>query len=184
MVDITRDNPTAFKTLDDHLTALDGVVGRVGWFEGSAYPDGTPVAYVAAIQELGSPSNKIPARSFMRSTAMEKDAVWKQVANIVSTRVLEGKMTPAAAMETLCIQAQEDIKEKINTISAPPLSQITLGLRKWREKNPGKAVTGATVGMVARQLREGTLDTSGVSDKPLIDSTLMITTLTHTVEGS
>lgn len=183
MAEITRDNPNAFKALADCLEGLDGVTGKVGWFESAVYPDGTPVAYAAAINEMGSPKNNIPARSFIRSTAIEKDAEWKETANIVSSRVLEGKMTPQAAMSVLCQKAEGDIAAKISSITAPPLSPITLGLRKYKELHPNAKITGATVGEVARQLRDGTLDTSGVSTKPLVDSSLMVTTLTNVVEG-
>lgn len=181
MSDQVRDNPNAFKLLADQLQVMDGVTGKVGWFESAVYPDGTPVAYVAAINELGSPANNIPSRSFMRSTAMEQDQEWRKVAAIVSARVLEGKMSPQQAMEALCQQAEGDIRDKIDSITAPPLSKITLGARLYRKQ--GKKVTGATIGEIARKLQEGTLDVSGVSDKPLIDSTLMITALTSKVEG-
>lgn len=182
MAEITRDNPNAFKALADQLDALDGVEGKVGWFESATYPDGTPVAYVAAIQELGSPANNIPSRSFMRSTALEQDAKWRDVANTVSARVLQGKMTPAQAMEVLTLQAEGDIAHKIATIQAPPLSPITLGARKYRSM--GKTVTGRTIGEIARKLTEGKLDISGISTKPLVDSAIMVNTLSHTVESS
>ena len=181
MADVKRDNPNAFKTLADALGALDGVQARVGWFEDAAYPDGTPVAYVAAIQELGSPKNSIPPRSFMRSTAMEKDGEWRDVAATVSKRVLEGKMTPHDAMDVLALKAEGDIAHKISTITQPPLSKITLGARKYRAM--GKKVTGATIGEIAGKLADGTLDVSGVSDKPLVDSAIMVNSLTHVTEG-
>ncbi|MDL2105264.1 hypothetical protein QQJ69_19235, partial [Proteus mirabilis] len=40
----------------------------VGFFEHSKYPDGTPIAYVASIQELGYPAGGIPPRPFLRPT--------------------------------------------------------------------------------------------------------------------
>lgn len=181
MAEIKRDNPNAFKVLGDKLAAMDGITGRVGWFEGSAYPDGTPIAYVAAINELGSPRNSIPSRSFMRSTADEENEKWKETANIVSSKILLGEITPQQGMELLCLKAEGDVAKKIASITAPPLSPITLGARKYRQQ--GKKVTGATIGEIAQKLKDGTLNTSGVSDKPLVDSSLMINTLTHTVEG-
>lgn len=44
------------KTSIDKLVkklAKDKVTSKVGWFEGAKYEDGTPVAYVASIQEFG-----------------------------------------------------------------------------------------------------------------------------------
>ena len=84
-------------------------------------------------------------------------------------------------MEILCLKAEGDVAAKIASITSPPLSPITLGARKYRQQ--GKTVTGATIGEIARKLKDGTLDISGVSDKPLVDSSLMINTLTSTVEG-
>ncbi len=175
------ENPDAFNKLERILDDLDGVQAKVGWFEGSAYPDGTPVATVAHWQEVGVPSQNIPPRSFMRSTAMEKDAEWKGLSNTVSQRVLAGKMTAHEAIEAIALKAEGDIAHKIATIQDPPLSKITLGARKYRAM--GKKVTGATIGEIARKLDDGTLDVSGVSDKPLVDSAVMVNSLTHVVES-
>lgn len=180
MPEVKRDNPAAFTKLGEMLNAMDGITGKVGWFENSAYPDGTPVAYVAAIQELGSPSRRIPSRSFMRSTAMEKDKAWRNKANEISAAILAKKITPQQGMDLLCMQAEGDIAETISKIQSPPLSEITLGARKYRQM--GKKVTGRTIGEIARKLAEGKLDISGVSTKPLVDSAIMINSLTHTVE--
>jgi hypothetical protein len=181
MPEVKVDNPNALKALADSLSALEGVTGKVGWFESAQYPDGTPVAYVAAIQEFGSPANSIPSRSFMRSTVMEQTSAWKDLAAKLSTRVLEKKMTAKDAMEALTIQAEGDVAKKIASISSPPLSQITLGVRKYKQM--GRKITGSTIGEIARKLKEGTLDVSGVSQKPLVDSAVLVNTLTHTVEG-
>ena len=67
---LKRGNPKAFQTLDINLKALAKIEGKVGWFESAEYPEGTPVAYVAAIQELGH--GKIPPRPFM-APAMKKN---------------------------------------------------------------------------------------------------------------
>jgi len=180
MPEVKREGRQAFQALSDALGGLDGVQSKVGWFENSFYPDGTPVAYVMAIQEQGSPANSIPSRSFFRSTAIEKDAEWRDVANKVSKRVLEGKMTPLEAMEAIALKAEGDVAHKISTIEEPPLSKITLGVRKYKQM--GKKVTGATIGEIARKLDEGTLDVSGVSTKPLVDSALAVNSLTHVTE--
>jgi len=49
-------------TLRIALAGLDGLTGKTGYFETAKYPDGTPVAYVATIQEFGYPAGGIPAR--------------------------------------------------------------------------------------------------------------------------
>jgi hypothetical protein len=159
------------------VAGFKGLEVKVGWFAKSAYPDGRPVAAVAAGNELGIASRSIPPRPFMRPTANDKQNEWREKAAVLAARVLEGKMEPFVAFDTLGQIAQNDIYNTITQITTPPLSKITLGARKYRQE--GKKVTGATIGEIARKLKDGTLDVSGVSDKPLEDSFRMLNTLTH-----
>lgn len=181
MADVKKENENAFADLGAQLAAMDGITGKVGWFPSAVYPDGMPVAEIAAIQEFGLPSRKIPSRSFMRSTALEKNKVWQNKAAEISKAILEKRITPEQGMDLLCLQAEGDIAETISKIQSPPLSEITLGVRKYKQQ--GKKVTGRTIGEIAQKLKDGTLDISGVSTKPLVDTAVMINTLTHTVEG-
>ena len=52
-MEIKRKNPKVFETIIARVKDLDGKVGKAGWFHTSRYADGTPVAYIAAIQEFG-----------------------------------------------------------------------------------------------------------------------------------
>lgn len=52
--------------------AKNGTV-RVGFLESATYPDGTPVAQIAAIQNFGAPAAGIPARPFF-SNMVNRDA--------------------------------------------------------------------------------------------------------------
>lgn len=83
-------------------------------------------------------------------------------------------------MGLLTIKAEGDVAKTIESITSPPLSQITLGARKYRAE--GKKVTGATIGEIARLLDEKKLDVSGVPNKPLDDTHAMLEHLTHVVE--
>ncbi len=49
---------------------------RVGFLENATYPDGTPVAMVAAIQEFGAPSRNIPPRPYFRGMIAAKSEGW------------------------------------------------------------------------------------------------------------
>lgn len=179
MVEVRQSNPKAFEELDLRLKQLQGFEGRAGWFPDAVYPDGTPVAYVAAIQELGSESRSIPARPFMRPAAIKNEDKWRATAALAATRILDGKMTGEQGMELIASVAAEDIVDSIKDVNSPPLSQITLGVRKYRQE--GKKVTGATIGEIARLLDEGKLDVSGVSTKPLNDTGFLLSKLTHAV---
>lgn len=52
-IEVKQSNPNAFKILLANLSTLDGLVGKTGWFATAKYEDGTPVAYIAAINEFG-----------------------------------------------------------------------------------------------------------------------------------
>lgn len=181
MADKIRDNPKSFDVLNQRLTELDKFQSKAGWFASAVYPNGRSVAETAAGNEFGIPARSIPARPFMRPTAAENQKKWAEIALALSKRVLAGEMSAHDAMDALAQSAVGDIVKKIASITSPPLSQITLGARKYRKQ--GKVVTGATIGEIARKLKAGTLDVTGVSDKPLVDSSHMINTATHVTEA-
>lgn len=180
MAEVKRGNPKAFQQIDVRIKDMQKTQGKVGWFESAKYPDGTPVAYVAAIQEIGH--GKIPSRSFMRSTAIEEKINWSEIIKKGAKLIVNGKLNPRAFMEMLTLKAQGDVSKKISSIYSPPLSPITIAARKYRKE--GKKVTGKTIGEIAKKLKNGDIDLSGVSTKPLEDSGLMSATLTSTVESN
>lgn len=182
MGDSKRGNPQGLKILIKNLDALSKTSTRIGWFPDNSYPGDRPVAAVAAGNELGIPGRSIPPRPFMRPTVAAKKNEWMEKAAQLAKRVLAGKMTAFEAMDTLGGIIEEDVAATIAALTSPPLSPITLGARKYREQ--GKVVTGSTIGEIARKLKAGTLDVSGVSTKPLVDSAIMVDTLTHQTEES
>lgn len=158
------------------LAELDGLRTRVGWFETNKYPDGTPVAYVASIQEHGY--GPIPPRPYFRPTIAAQSAAWRDLITRASKGVVTGKRTAFQAMDLLGLQAAGDVRKTISEITSPPLSLLTLQARK-RRKEGGK-VTGKTLGELAGKGRDkGPPDVSGVSTKPLVDTRILLPTLTH-----
>lgn len=181
MADVKQSNPKAFEQLDIKLKDLEGFETRVGWHEGDNYPDGTPLAYVAAIQELGW--GPIPPRPFMRPAARKNETKWKDVAGFGANKVLAGQWTGRQAMDALGEIAKEDIASSIAAVNAPPLSEITLVARKWRRE--GKKITGATIGEIAQRLASGeNIDVSGVSTKPLQDTGLLLAKVRYVTVSS
>ncbi|CAJ48929.1 hypothetical protein [Bordetella avium] len=131
---------------------------QVGFFDTAQYPDGTPVAYVAAIQEFGYPQGNIPARPFMRPTVKARELPWaKQVAGVMMG-VIKGEVTAQHGFEQVGALAAGDIARAISKVSSPPLKESTLQARQSRKKTPG------------------------VSKKPLVDTGLMIQSVTYQVE--
>ncbi|HEC1649045.1 TPA: hypothetical protein R1156_000953 [Yersinia enterocolitica] len=119
---------------------------KVGFVDGSTYPDGTSVAMVAAINEYGNPSNNQPPRPFFRNAISEKSGDW---AETVSKGIRAGIDT-TQVLEVVGAQIKGDIQESIATLMEPKLSDVTLHVRKTRKVLPNQ------------------------SDKPLVDTKVMI----------
>lgn len=184
------------------LRALDRTSSRVGWFESSKYPDGTPVAYIGTIQEFGYAAGGIPPRPFFRPTITVQQIVWRGLALQAATGMIKGNRTAFQVFELLGLQAEGDVRKTISQITTPPLSLLTLMARKARHEH-GKAskkeynkalkygpqrpmvgfkMTGKMLGQLARQQNAGPPDVSGVSNKPLVDTRILINTLTSVTE--
>lgn len=134
---------------------------KVGWLESAQYPNGTPVAYVAAIQEFGSPAQGIPPRPFMRPTVEQQTAAWNNVAQQGAKAMLAGAMDAGGVMDMIGLKAAGDIAKTISKIQAPPLAPATIK---------------------ARQRGYADQETVGNLTKPLVHTALMINSLTHIVE--
>lgn len=101
---------------------------RVGFLEGSAYPDGTPVAAVAAWNNFGTRS--IPARPFFTNMVAEKSGGWGDAlaVNLKATG-FDAALSLARVGEGIKGQLQQSIVET----NEPPLSPVTIA-RKGFEK--------------------------------------------------
>lgn len=184
MVEVKQSNPRAFDQLDVKLKELDGYTSKVGFFDTAKYEDGTPVAQVAFWQENGVASRSIPPRPVWGPGFKKFSASWKDAAGLFAKRVLDGQMTGREAMTALGETAQGDIIKQYAELKSPPLSRLTLAIRKYKLMHPDAKIGGKLIGMIARMLKEGKIDTSGVSDKPLNDSGYMIASLTNKTEST
>lgn len=145
--------------LREAAKTLTGAQGKVGWFPSAVYEGGQPVAGVAHVQEFGSPSHGIPPRSYFRSTATEKRESWKKTTADISRAAAQGKISPANVLPAVCMAAEGHVREAITKLTAPALKPATVAARKRRLANGG---AGAK---------------SSIS-KPLVDSGIMLNTLT------
>jgi hypothetical protein len=155
--------------------------GKVGWLESNTYKDGTSVAYVAIIQEMGSPKNGIPPRPFFRPTIAAKSNTWKNQFKSGCKAILAGNETASTVMEKVVQGAAGDVRKTIKQINSPALSPVTLQLRYW--KRNGIQITGKKmVAQAAHLVALGLNNTlSGTAAKPLNDTGLMLQTLTYSV---
>lgn len=139
---------------------LEGMRMAVGWFSSARYDEGTPVAAVAAIHENGSPKNNIPPRPFLAPTIQKHGGQWRDDLKAGARGILAGTETAETVMEKMGLQVAGQIKEEILTLTSPPLKPATIAAR--RRKMADKNTTGSLT-------------------KPLVDTTLMVNSLTWIV---
>ena len=154
---ITQDN-SGSEALEKLADQIKKSKLEVGFFESAIYPDGTPVAYVAAIQEFGYPAGNIPSRPFFRN-AISKNDGWKQLATKAMNAVVEGRMELNQALNQMGLKMAADVKDSITDGSYEALKQSTLDARQSRKR------------------------TQGVASKPLIDTAQMLQSVTYAVKG-
>lgn len=150
---------------------------KIGWPEGKQYPDGTPVAYVAAIQNFGVPEKSIPSRPMLKPTVNENKQRWAKIMETLTKRVANGDLDAFDALDGMGRVAAMDLQATIAQINEPELSPITVLLRKWRKE--GRTISGKTVGEAAQAIADGV--EPGSDNKPLNDTGYMIASVAHGV---
>ena len=187
--------PTVFEQLETSLASLDGLTGKAGWFPGAVYPNGLSVAANAATQEFGAhiahpggtpykigadgkavfvtrangaglPVTKphsivIPPRPFMRPTVDRMKQKWLDMLADGSKAVLAGKISAHDVMEAVVSNAATEIARSISQVFAPPLKASTIAAK--RRKMANTHIVGSL-------------------DKPLVETRLMIDSVTGVVE--
>lgn len=153
-MDIQRKgNADAIKKM---LRELESKEIRVGFFETAKYPDGTPIAYVAAIQEFGY--GPIPPRPFMRPAELQNKNKWQAGIAQGVKAALNGQVTITNALEQVGMVAAGDVRKAIRAVTAPPLAESTIRARQSRKKTKKSA-----------------------SAKPLVDTGQMLQAVTSAV---
>jgi hypothetical protein len=151
---------------------------KVGFLANATYPDGTPVAMVAAIQNWGAPRAGIPPRPFFSNMIVAKQAEWGPATGaLLVANNYNAARTLAQVGEAISGQLREGI---INT-NDPPLSQVTLMIRKM--KSEGATITRKSL-KVARQRLDAGESVAGVSTKTLIETSNMINSVAYEVTGT
>lgn len=169
--------------LDAYLSGIVAKVGtgrsvRVGFLEGSTEQDGTSLPMVAAIQEFGAPRAGIPPRPFMRAMIARHKVEWgPQLGKVLV--YLKYEATPALRSMGQLIAGET--RQSIVDMDSPPLSPVTLMLRKMRAKNPSLRMSATVVREAARRVKAGE-STSGVSTKPLVDRGILLGGIDYEVE--
>ena len=154
-----------------------GKQAQIGWPEGKQYPDGTPVAYIAAIQNFGVPERGLPPRPILKPTVDQNKDRWGKLSEKLVRDVANGNLDAVDALDTLGRVAAMDMQVAIAQINEPALSPVTVLLRKWRKA--GRTITGKTVGEAVQAIADGV--DPGSDNKPLNDTGYLIASVTHGV---
>jgi len=149
---------------------------RVGFLEGSTEADGTSVATIGAWQEFGTKT--IPQRPYFRTMIAEHSGEW---GDVLAKVLAHNGMDAENALEQMGVYIGDQLQESIIDTMEPPLSPITLMLRKMRSEDQSLVVTGKTVGEAAARVAAGE-DPGDVSTKPLVDSGTLLRSVAYQVD--
>lgn len=167
MARVTRSPGPDRRSLLEAMRVVGSQSGQVGWFESARYEKGQPVAGVAFVQEKGSAKMGIPARPYFQPTADRQREAWARIVGQVSKAAIQGKTPPGSIMELLCLRAEGDVRMTITKVTTPALSERTIKARKRRLAPGSKVVAVAGVLGIA---------------KPLVDTAIMLNTLTSRIK--
>lgn len=127
--------------LSNVASQLDSKQLKVGFIDGATYPDGTPVAMVAAINEYGRPENNQPPRTFFRNAIAEHESEWTDAI----ARGIRAGYPVDQVLEVVGAQIQGDVQESIAQIITPPLAASTIAARKSKGNNSTKPLVDTKV---------------------------------------
>jgi hypothetical protein len=114
-VKVKIDDKNILKELQKQSAFVD-----VGWFSGTEYPDGTPVASVAAQNEFGH--DNVPPRPFFRHVLKTRAGKWKKVLRDNLAKEPDVRTTLSALADVMV----EDIKDTIKIWTYPPNAASTI----------------------------------------------------------
>lgn len=104
----------------------EGGILRVGFLEDATYPDGTPVAYIAAVNEFGNPSTGQPPRPFFRNMIATQSPGW----GVKLEKVL--KATDYDVQRSLGLMGEvikDELQDSIREFESPGLAPATIAAK-------------------------------------------------------
>lgn len=116
------------KKLTEHLHKIAERVGRaesvsVGFMKGAEYPNGTPVAYVAAIQNYGAPAAGIPPRPFFSNMVKIKSPEYGgRLGRILKETQFDGILS----LKRMGDSIGGELQDSIESTDQPPLKAETV----------------------------------------------------------
>ena len=141
------------------IKELDEWIVKVGYFDAAHYADGTPIAYVAAIQNLGYAAGGIPPRPTLQPAMDANKELYKKMVKRAFQNAINGAPI-TQGLDALGEVAAANVKQAITELRSPSLEDTTVAARARRHS-----------GGIA-------------SDKPLVDTGQMLQATTYAVERS
>lgn len=139
---------------------------RAGFTEQAKYPDGTPVAYIAAIQNFGAPAKGIPPRPFFSVAIRAYKDAW---AKYLGKQLQKANYNAYTALSLTGEFMAQSIARQLTSTDAPPLSPVTILLR---DRFPSGGQTFEDVQQARRDVAAGV--TGSASSAPLVWTGVML----------
>lgn len=103
---------------------------RVGFLENATYPDGKPVAMIAAIQNWGAPGAGIPPRPFFSNMVRDKSERWP---GALALNLRANDYDARLALQLMGEGIAGQLRQSIRDTNTPPLAPSTIA-RKGHAK--------------------------------------------------
>ena len=149
----------------------------VGWFGDTKYDDSTSVSRVASWQEFGTAN--IPARPFMRPARNKNFNKWT---NILKHN-LQTTHNVSQSLDALAMVVEGDIRQAIVDVTQPPLSPATIKARMERYTMPKFSSKLSDKELKEKKQQWIQKRFTDSITKPLIDTGLMISSVSHKTEA-
>lgn len=104
-------------------------VVEVGFLEDALYPDGTPVALIAAVNEFGKPPAQ-PPRPFFRNMIAAESPNWGAELDV---HLKNNDYNSETALNLMGFLIKGQLQQSINDLLSPPLAPVTIA-RKGFDK--------------------------------------------------
>lgn len=99
---------------------------RSGFLENATYPDGKPVAMIAAIQNWGAPGVGIPPRAFFSNMIADKSPRWGAD---VAAALRASRYDATIALELVGHNIDGQLRQSIKDTNSPPLAASTIAAK-------------------------------------------------------
>lgn len=173
---VWKDLKKRLKPLTQDPRAKVGVVGA----QAAESRGKMNMAELAAVHEFGSPKNRIPERSFIRSTLTANKEAYIALLRPLLVQLLDGTMVVKRLLGLWGIQAAADVKGRLirGAPIPPPLSKTTIELRKKKAKQRSEQKGDKKL----RTADGRFLSLKGVGMRPLIETGQLVASISYDVQ--